>query len=267
MHVPVTTFPSTALVVGALLKAADLLKRQGAPSQMENPYREAAVAVSRCSDLVARWLQFGLGGLLQDRRLPAGLALLCSEIFRTGNWSRVRWLQNSDDYRSEIAKAPGIGLALTDRITDSLGAVSLEQLYLLAGGDRLGLIEGFGRHRVPSLLRFLDRALGVGHAEVVPHPIPNPRLMARLDADFLTHIARLRHRGAGLADGFVAHRIVGPWHCSLRTSRHDPSSVMITIDQGDFLFDPYQVRSKPDSGRREVVGIPKTEARVIVDVA
>ncbi|HWA82852.1 MAG TPA: hypothetical protein VG820_05445, partial [Fimbriimonadaceae bacterium] len=176
-----------------------------------------------------------------------GLALACSELLRTGAWSRLRWLQNSGESPSEIAKAPGIGHKLTDRISESVGAVSLEQLYLLAGGERLGFVEGFGRHRLPSLSRFLERALGVDHLKADPHPMPNGRLLARLEADFRARIASGRIEAFPQPDGltpagFISHRVVGPWHCSLKLSGDDPESVAIAIDQGDFLFDIYRIR-------------------------
>lgn len=268
--------PSNAPVVRALFDAAELLRRQGAPPAMTEPYIGASSTIGRVADIGGRWLRFGLGGLLQDKRLAPGLALAASEILRTGNWSRSEWLQGNRDHPSEVARVPGIGPTLGVRLKTALGAVSLEQLYVLSRSGRLAGIEGFGKHRLPSVSRFVERVLGVGEADLISGPsLPRARLLLRLDAEFRARVrAHLTYTVAAIADGSaggaiaIIHAIVGPWHCSLKTlecGRDSP--VSITIDRGDLLFQQYLVRSDPESGARIIEGMGETEAELSASVS
>lgn len=231
---------------------------------MTEPYIASANKVRRDAGLSAKWLRFGLGGLLKDRSLTPGLALATSEILRTGNWSRTEWLRGNRDHASEVARIPGIGPTLGFRLKVALGAVSLEQLYVLSSSGRLAGIEGFGKHRLPCVSRFVERVLGVSDPDLhTDSHLPSARLLLKLDAEFRARVrAHLTYTvdavAAGRAGGAIAviHAIVGPWHCSLKTLEDERDSpVSITIDHGDLLFQQYLVWSDPMSGMRAIEGM------------
>lgn len=204
---------------------ADLLKAQDA-----NPFRVGAYLSAarqlRELDRSARTIlqQEGREGLVRLPHIGRGIAALIDEYVHTGRIGMLSRLEGHVTPESLLARVPGIGEVLAERIHEQLGIETLEELELAAHDGRLVDVAGFGEGRVRSVRMALGGMLSRAGARRAAHGAAKarPSVKSVLDvdeeyreaaeADRLRKIAPRRFNPKGEAWLPILHTERGDWH-------------------------------------------------------
>jgi hypothetical protein len=152
--------PSNADVAELLEQTAELLESQGANPFRVRAYREGAAAVEHLERPISEILSDeGRRGLQHLPAIGEGLARAIEEIVHTGRLLRLERLLGRASPEDLFQLIPGIGEDLAERIHESLGIETLEELELAAHDGRLERVPGFGERRVHAVRDQLDSML------------------------------------------------------------------------------------------------------------
>jgi hypothetical protein len=144
--------PTNAEIAGRLERIADLLEAQDANPFRVGAYLSAARTLrDRHAPVVRLLARDGVEGLIRLPHVGRSLAALIDEYARTGRIGLLDRLEGSISPESLLARVPGIGDVLAERIHDRLGVETLEELELAAWDGRLDAVPGFGERRVQAV--------------------------------------------------------------------------------------------------------------------
>ena len=146
---------SNAQVASQLDEVADLLEAQGANPFRVRAYKSAAQTLRVLDRPVHEILHAeGIEGLLQLEGIGQSLARSIEQLTNTG---RLRLLERLRGEPAEhlIATVPSIGPELANRIHETLGIETLEELEASAYDGRLARVPGMGRKRVRAVCESL----------------------------------------------------------------------------------------------------------------
>lgn len=200
-------------------EVASLLEEQGGAPFRTAAYRRGAATVRSQRRPVSQILEEG--GLRGLEALPAigeGLARAIESMVRTGRLPVLDRLRGESDPVALLSTVPGVGEILAERVHDTLGVETLEDLEAAAHDGRLERVPGFGERRIAGIRDALAGRL----ARVRP-PVPEaapPPVVELLSVD-----AEYRRRGAAGALPMIAPRRFNPtgarWPPVLHTARGD----------------------------------------------
>jgi hypothetical protein len=147
----------------ALEQVSLLLKAQAANPFRIAAYRAAAQTVRKLDRSVAEVLEAeGVEGLQQLPAIGASLANSLAEWARSGRLERLERLRGQLQEENQLNSLPGVGDELADRIRQTLGIHTLEELEVAAYDGRLGRVPGIGRKRLRAIRESLSLRLGRG---------------------------------------------------------------------------------------------------------
>lgn len=141
-------------------EAASLLEAQEASPFRVRAYRQAASTLTHLGESVERIYEEGGQDALEDLpNVGSALASAIAEIVDTGNWRFLDRLQGKIRPESVLQQVGGIGPELAERIHETLGIETLEELEMAAHDGRLGAVEGFGKRRIQTVRDSLEGRL------------------------------------------------------------------------------------------------------------
>jgi putative hydrolase len=153
------------MIADRLREAAALLEQQGANRFRVAAYRKAADTVESLRlDMGLLLRTEGFQGLTALPGIGPQIAGAISEMVRTGDWMQLERLRGTVDPVTQIAKVPGVGPKLAQRVVDELHVDTLEGLELAVHDGRLDKLPGFGSRRVAMVRAALSEILGRGRA-------------------------------------------------------------------------------------------------------
>ena len=210
---------SNADIAARLDEVANLLEEQRANQYRVQAWRAGAAAVRRLAQPVDEVLgEEGLEGLERLPSIGPALARAIRELAETGRLSTLERLRGELDPVAVMASVPGIGRTLAERIHDSLGIESLEQLEAAAHDGRLAGVAGLGAKRLEGVRDSL--ATRLRSRRLRPRDEPGPSVDELLDVD-----REYRERASRNELPTIAPRRFNPtnerWLPILHTSRGD----------------------------------------------
>ncbi|HON38996.1 MAG: helix-hairpin-helix domain-containing protein [Pseudomonadota bacterium] len=159
--------PTNAEIASELDSIADLLDTREANVFRVRAYRQGALQVRRAKDPLADLVLEGREERLKD--LPdigEGLAGVIAEFVRTGRTGLHQDLLGEISPADVFRQVPGIGEKLADRVIESLGLSTLEELERAANDGRLSQVEGFGKRRLQMVRDVLAGMLSRSAARI-----------------------------------------------------------------------------------------------------
>jgi len=218
--------PTNSEIAARLKKIADLLEAQDANPFRVGAYLSAARELRERREPVARLLaREGREGLVRLPHVGQSLAALIAEYVRTGRIGLLERLEGHVSPESVLARAPGIGEVLAERVHDRLGIETLEDLELAAWDGRLDTVPGFGERRLHAVRAGLAgmltrrRLRGPASAAVAEDRPPVSLLLdvdeeyrRRAEADDLRTIVPRRFNPVGRSWLPILHTERGDWH-------------------------------------------------------
>lgn len=144
--------PSNPDIAKRFRTAADLLEAQGASPFRVRAYRQGAATLAQLDRPVATIYQEG--GRDELEALPnigSALANAIIEIVETERWRFLERLQGTVTPASVFRQVAGIGDELAERIHETLGIETLEELEQAAHDGRLDDVEGIGERRLQAV--------------------------------------------------------------------------------------------------------------------
>jgi hypothetical protein len=202
------------------------LEVQGANPFRIRAYRSAAKTLRALSRPAYEILQAeGIHGLLQLEGIGHSLARSIEQLTNTGRFRLLERLRG-EPAEHLIATVPGIGRELANRIHETLGIETLEELEASAYDGRLARVPGMGRKRIRAVCeslagRFRRRPRIPEAAPRIPHgDQPSVADLLDVDAEYrrkvkagvLPRIAPRRFNPAGEAWLPVLHTQRGSRH-------------------------------------------------------
>lgn len=222
---PRTVRPSNGELADRLERIADLLEAQDANPFRVGAYLSAARALrERPAPVVPLLVREGVEGLIRLPHIGRSLAALIDEYVRTGRIRLLDRLEGRVAPESLLARVPGIGDVLAERIHDRLGVETLEELELAAWDGRLGEVPGFGEGRVhavrTALAGMLARRRPAALRGLADDGRPSIDVLLDVDAEYrrraeageLPTIAPRRFNPAGHPWLPILHAERGDWH-------------------------------------------------------
>ena len=152
---------SNVQIAALLEEIARLRQLRGDSPFRVAAYRNAAVSVRGAKQPVAELVERdGAAGLRRLSGVGPSISRRIAEIVKLG---RSRLLDRLHDQTPAnlLATLPNVGPRLADRIQESLGTASLEELLRAAQDGRLRRIVGVGRKRAEAIRESLASRLGV----------------------------------------------------------------------------------------------------------
>jgi hypothetical protein len=132
--------------------AADLLEAQDASPFRVRAYRQGAATLETLDRPVATICEEGGRDDLENLpNIGSALANAILEIVETGRWRFLERLQGTVTPASVFRQVAGIGDELADRIHETLGIETLEELEQAAHDGRLDDVEGIGERRLQAV--------------------------------------------------------------------------------------------------------------------
>ena len=258
-------------------RAGDLLELQGADWFRVRAYRAGADAVAQLDEPAsAIYRRDGLPGLMAIPAIGLVLSLAIADVADTGTWHWLERLTGTVDPEAAFATVAGIGPVLADRIHDTLGVDSLEELERAANDGRLATVEGFGPARVRAVSETLDtrlrhRSRSNQHWLADQPSQPTTQELLDIDAEYrlgaanqqLPMIAPRRFNPGHEAWLPVLHTTRGPHHYTAMFSntarahqlgRTDDWVVIYAETPGHGTWTVLTETRGPDRGRRVVRG-------------
>jgi Holliday junction resolvasome RuvABC DNA-binding subunit len=193
-----TKLPTNADVADTLERIADLLEAQNANPFRVRAYREGAQTIRSEDTLVAEAVhEDKLETLTKLPNIGSGIAAVIGEYVTSGKSSLLDDLEAQVSPETVLAKVPGIGKKLAQRIVEQLHIQTLEELEEAAHDGRLAEIEGFGARRVAGVqtalsgmlsrsARSQQRARTSGEKKPVTKPADRPsvELLLAIDSEY-----------------------------------------------------------------------------------
>jgi hypothetical protein len=135
-----------------LAEIARLLELQGANPYRVTAYRNASVVVRHWSQPLATIFEFqGAKGLQELPGIGTSLAKRIGQMLKRGGSPLLERLRKRQQDGDLLTTLPTVGERLADRIRDTLGTSSLDELYEAAYDGRLQRVAGVGRKRVEAI--------------------------------------------------------------------------------------------------------------------
>ena len=210
------------LAAQRLREAATLLEEQGDNPFRVNAYRRAASAIEGLDvDLSVIVERGGTEALQQISDVGESIAASLDEITRTGRWSYLDRLRGQTDPEDLFCTVPGIGLALAQRLHDTLNAETLDQLEAALLDPACRRVPGLGPKRRAALAEAVARILRRSHPRHAGRSTePDVDLLLAVDAEYrrqalagaLHRIAPRRFNPKGDAWLPVMHKTIDGWH-------------------------------------------------------
>lgn len=220
--------PTNEEIAAQFERIADLLEVQDANPFRVGAYLSAARMLrDRHEPVVRRLAREGREGLVRLPHVGRRLAALIEEYARTGRIGLLDRLEGHVSPESLLARVPGIGEVLAERVHEHLGVETLEDLELAAWDGRLDAVPGFGEGRLHAVRAGLAGMLTRrGPRRSVPVPTaaddapPPVDLLLDVDAEYrrraeageLRTIAPRRFNPSGRAWLPILHTERGDWH-------------------------------------------------------
>lgn len=175
---------SNVQIADLLEEIARLRQLRGDSPFRVGAYRKAAATVRGAKQPVAEIVeQQGPAGLKRLPGVGTSLARRIAEIVRLGRSRLLDRLQHQEP-ANLFATLPNVGPRLADRIQDSLGTGSLEELLRAAQDGRLRRVAGVGRKRAEAIRESLGSRLGVPRsARSTTMLVDKPPVAVLLDID------------------------------------------------------------------------------------
>ena len=198
---------------------ANLLEDQGANQYRVQAWRGGAASIRQLSrPVVAIAREEGIDGLDRLPGIGPALARAVREVVDTGHLSTLDRLRGASDPISLLSSVPGIGRTLAERIHDTLGVDSLEQLELAAHDGRLGALPGVGAKRLTGIRDALATRLRARRMQSGDGTQPSVAELLDVDREY-------RERGTAGELPTIAPRRFNPsgerWLPVLHTKRGD----------------------------------------------
>ena len=164
-------------------EVANLLEEQGANQYRVQAWRGGA-ATLRSLDRSAKVILHdeGIEGLDRLPGIGPALARAIREVVDTGRLGMLARLRGETTPASLLTTVAGVGPELAERIHETLGIHSLEELELAAHDGRLARVPGFGPKRVAAISDSLGTRLRARRRRVVA-PSLQPPVAELLDVD------------------------------------------------------------------------------------
>lgn len=187
---------ANGVIAARLEEIASLLEAQGANPFRPRAYRRAAATVRGLDRPVAGIVaRQGLAGLDELPDIGPSTARAIRDFATTGRHAVLDRLRGTADPAALLATVPGIGRRLAERVHETLGIESLEELESAAHDGRLAGLDGFGGKRLAGIRDALASRLGRGaRVAVAPRRVPTVGELLDVDAEYLEGVRRNRLR-------------------------------------------------------------------------
>jgi hypothetical protein len=147
-------------IAGQLDAVANLLEEQGANQYRVQAWRNGASTLRRLSHPASEILHNeGLEGLDRLPGIGPVLARAIREILETGRLATLERLRGEREPVLLLATVPGVGEGLAERLHETLGISTLEELEEAAHEGRLSSVPGFGPKRIAGITEALATRL------------------------------------------------------------------------------------------------------------
>jgi DNA polymerase (family 10) len=157
------TSTSNRNIAALLDRVGDLLQAQAANPFRARAYHAGADSVRQLEQPAAEILERdGEAGLERIPRVGPGIARAIAEIVLSGQLGMLDRLQGDMSPEDLLCSVPGIGRTLAQRIHETLGIASLEELEVAAHDGRLATLPGVGQRRLEALRDVLGSLLRRG---------------------------------------------------------------------------------------------------------
>ena len=164
-------------------EVARLLEQQEANPFRVRAYRNAAGALRALPVPVSSLLSDeGEPGLERIPYVGPALARAIRDLVVTGHLPLLDRLQGEADPLALLASVPGLGRTLAERVHESLGIGTLEELEAAAHNGQLAKVPGFGARRIAGIQAVLATRLARG-ARGRPAPGTDSPVTELLDVD------------------------------------------------------------------------------------
>jgi hypothetical protein len=172
-----------------LREIAALLEAQHANPFRSRAYHNAANTLESLPDDVSELVQAkGIKGLIDLPAIGAGIARSIYEYVAIGRMTRLENLKGGSDPIGLFQSIPTVGLALAQRIHDTLHVDTLESLENAMRNGRLDQVEGLGTKRKEAIEAWLLKHLGEHRQQLrqAQHSSTNPAiaLLLKVDAEY-----------------------------------------------------------------------------------
>jgi len=172
-----------------LREIAALLEAQHANPFRSRAYHNAANTLENLPDDVSELVQAkGIKGLIDLPAIGAGIARSIYEYVAIGRMTRLENLKGGSDPAGLFQSIPTVGLALAQRIHDTLHVDTLESLENATRSGRLDQVEGLGAKRKEAIEAWLLKHLGEHRQQLrqAQHSSTNPTiaLLLKVDAEY-----------------------------------------------------------------------------------
>lgn len=172
-----------------LREIAALLEAQHANPFRSRAYHNAANTLENLPDDVSELVQAkGIKGLIDLPAIGAGIARSIYEYVAIGRMTRLENLKGGSDPVGLFQSIPTVGLALAQRIHDTLHVDTLESLENATRNGRLDQVEGLGAKRKEAIEAWLLKHLGEHRQQLrqAQHSSANPAiaLLLKVDAEY-----------------------------------------------------------------------------------
>lgn len=152
--------PTNEEIAARLREIADLLEAQDANPFRVRAYRDAATTIEHEDDSVPERYDAGDAAALQELpNVGESIAGAVAEFLDTGSIGLLDRLRGETDPVAQLARLPGIGKTLAQRVHRELEVETLSELEAAAHDGRLGEVKGFGEQRIEALKDILDTRL------------------------------------------------------------------------------------------------------------
>jgi DNA uptake protein ComE-like DNA-binding protein len=179
-------------------RIAERLREMGelVESRDEHPfraqaYRRAAETVAQGTpetnsdaDVLEVLQREGTEGLRRLPNIGPTVATAIAQMVRTGRWRALERLRAERGGAQLFATLPGMGPRLAQRLCDTIGCESLEELERAAHDGRLDQVPGFGPKRVAMIRAALAERLKRVRAGDAVQQEPSVQTLLEVDADY-----------------------------------------------------------------------------------
>jgi putative hydrolase len=164
---------------------ADLREQQGDNGFRVSAYRRAAATLDSLDEPVDEILaREGRAGLVALPNIGDGIAAAIAEMLATGRWAQLDRISGSLDAVHLLQTIPGIGPKLAERLHETLGIDTLEQLEIAAHDGRLETTEGVGARRAAGIRLALNDRLGRRRLQRRSETAPPVSMLLDVDAAY-----------------------------------------------------------------------------------
>ncbi len=179
-------------IADVLDRVADLLDIEGKDGFRVRAWRNAARTARETVEPLADILERdGEPGLVKLPGIGKSIAAAIHEVVDSGRLGFLKKLESEVSSADLFVTVPGIGADLAEKIVETLGIHTLEELEIAAHDGRLDEVPGFGERRVRGVREALTGRLGReatrrahergSQPSVVP---PSIELLMRIDAEY-----------------------------------------------------------------------------------